>query len=305
MNSRRGATSPPKSARGGGSSAAKGGGSRVVIGVSVVVAILAIGAVSFVAGGDSDTVTTTPAGMAHVHGLAVDPANGELLAGTHFGAFRVGEDGEIEQFGPTQDFMGFSVAGPGRYLASGHPGAGQGGPGNLGLIESTDGGKTWDTVSLEGKADFHTLKARHGRVYGYSGGQLLVSEDKKTWDERADIRLADLAVSPDDAETILVTTQQGLGVSNDGGRTFQAVPNTPILALLAWTEDGTLVGVDPNGGVQVSADSGKTWDQRGNAGGQPAAVTADGKDVFVATRDGRVVESDDGGRTFAVRYQEV
>lgn len=281
------------------------GRSSAAIGVSVVLAALVIAVLVLIDRGGSDTGTAAPAGLAHVHGLAVDPANGQLLAGTHFGAFRISDDGQIEQFGPTQDFMGFSVAGPGNYLASGHPGAGQGGPGNLGLIESTDGGKTWDTVSLEGKADFHTLKARHGRVYGHSGGQLLVSEDKKTWDVRADIRLADLAVSPDDAETILVTTQQGLGFSNDGGRTFRAVPDTPILALLAWTEDGTLVGVDPNGGVQASDDSGKTWEQRGNAGGQPAAVTADGKDVFVATRDGRVVESDDGGRTFAVRYQGV
>jgi hypothetical protein len=293
-----------KNARGRASGAARGGGSSAVIAVSVVVAVLAIGALFFIGRGSSDTGTAAPAGMAHVHGLAVDPANAQLLAGTHFGAFRVGDDGEIEQFGPTQDFMGFSVAGPGHYLASGHPGAGQGGPGNLGLIESTDGGKTWQTVSLEGKADFHTLKARHGRVYGHSGGQLMVSEDKKTWDERGSISLADLAVSPDDADTILVTTQQGRGVSKDGGRSFQAVPNTPILALVAWTEDGTVVGVDPNGGIQVSADAGKTWDQRGTAGGQPAAVTGDDDDVFVATRDGRVVESNDGGRTFEVRYQE-
>jgi hypothetical protein len=303
MNSRT-VKSRPKNAGGRASSAARGGSSSAVIGVSVVVAVLAIGVLFFLARGGSDTGSSTAAGMAHVHGLAVDPANGQLLAGTHFGAFRVGDDGQIEQFGPTQDFMGFSVAGPGHYLASGHPGAGQGGPGNLGLIESTDGGKTWETVSLEGKADFHTLKARHDRVYGHSGGVLMVSEDKKTWDERASIALADLAVSPEDADTILVTTEQGLGISNDGGRTFQAVPNAPILVLLAWTEDGSVVGVDPNGGVQVSADGGTTWEQRGNAGGQPAAVTADGEDVFVATRDGRVVESNDGGRTFEVRYQE-
>jgi hypothetical protein len=302
MNSR---SAKPRQKNGGGRArGAAQGGSSVAIAVSVVVAVLAVGVVLFVGRGGSDTGADAPVGMAHVHGLAVDPRDGQLLAGTHFGAFRVSEDGEIEQFGPTQDFMGFSVAGPGHYLASGHPGAGQGGPGNLGLIESTDGGKTWETVSLEGKADFHTLKARHGRVYGHSGGQLLVSEDKKSWDERASIPLADLAVSPDDADTILVTTQQGLGVSTDGGRSFQAVPNTPILVLLAWTEEGSLFGVDPNGGVQASADGGKSWEQRGTAGGQPAAVTADGDDVFVATGDGTVVESNDGGRTFEVRYQE-
>jgi hypothetical protein len=304
MNSRS-AKPRPKSASGRSSGTVKGGGSSAVIGVSVVVAVLAIGAILFLARGGSEAETTAPTGMAHVHGLAVDPANGELLAGTHFGVFRVSDSGEIEQFGPTQDFMGFSVAGPGQYLASGHPGAGQDGPGNLGLIESTDGGKTWETLSLEGKADFHTLKARHGRVYGHSGGVLMVSEDKKRWDERASIPLADLAVSPDDADTILVTTQSGLGISTDGGRSFRAVPDTPVLALLAWAEDGSLVGVAPNGGVQASLDGGITWKQRGSAGGEPAALTADGDDVFVATRDGRVVESNDRGRTFEVRYREL
>ena len=276
-----------------------------LVAVGAVVAVVAVAAVLLFVSrdGDSSARTAAPAGMAHVHGLAVDPADGQLLAGTHYGAFRVGEDGELEQFGPVQDFMGFSVAGPGHYLASGHPGAGQSGPGNLGLIESTDGGKTWNTVSLEGEADFHTLKARHGRVYGSSGGQLMVSEDKKNWDERASIPVADLAVSPDDPDTLIVTTQQGLGISTDGGRQFQALAG-PALLLLAWTEDGTLVGVNPNGTVHVSEDGGSSWTQRGDAGGQPAALTANDEDVFVATRDGKVVESSDGGATFEVRYQE-
>lgn len=161
-------------------------GSGAVIGASVGLAVLAVVAIVFIAvrGGGSET-SAALAGMAHVHGLGVDPADGQLLAGSHFGAFRVGDDGEVERFGPTQDFMGFSVAGPGHYLASGHPGAGQNGPGNLGLIESTDGGQRWETLSLEGKDDFHTLEARHGRVYGHAGGRLMVSEDKRTWDERS------------------------------------------------------------------------------------------------------------------------
>jgi hypothetical protein len=285
---------------------AKQDSSSVAIVASAVAAVVAVAAILFFVsrGGDSSDSTATPAGMAHVHGLAVDPADGELLAGTHYGAFRVGEDGEIEQFGPVQDFMGFSVAGPGHYLASGHPGAGQGGPANLGLIESTDGGKTWNTLSLEGKADFHTLKARHGRVYGSTGGQLMVSEDKKNWEQRASIPIADLAISPDDPDTLIVTTQQGLGISTDGGRQFEALPGAPALLLLSWTEDGTVIGVDPNGTVHVSDDDGKNWAERGNAGGQPGALTATDDEIFVATRDGQVVESSDGGKTFQIRYSE-
>ena len=286
----------------------KEGSSAGVLIASALAALVAVVVVVLFVGrdGDSDSDTAPadrPAAMAHVHGLAVDPRDGQLLAGTHFGAFRVGEDGVVEQFGPTQDFMGFSVAGPGHYLASGHPGAGQGGPGNLGLIQSTDGGETWETVSLEGKADFHTLEARHGRVYGHSGGQLLVSEDGKTWEARATVPLADLAVSPEDPDTILVTTQRGLGLSTDGGRTFRGLPGAPVLVLVTWTEEGTLVGVAPNGAVHVSEDGGTTWAERGSAGGQPAALTATEDQIFVATIEGDILESEDGGTTFRTRYQ--
>jgi photosystem II stability/assembly factor-like uncharacterized protein len=163
--------------------------------------------------------------MAHVHGLGIDPADGMLLAGTHHGTFRVGEDGDVGQVGPVQDFMGFTVVGAEHYLASGHPGPGQDGPGNLGLIESTDGGRTWRTASLSGEADFHALEARHGRVYGHSGGVLMVSEDMRTWQQRAAVPLADLAVSPDDPQTVLATTEQGVAVSADEGRNFELVGN--------------------------------------------------------------------------------
>ena len=239
--------------------------------------------------------------MAHVHGLGVDPADGTLVAGTHFGTFRI-SDGQAEQVGPTQDFMGFTVVGPRHYLASGHPGAGQDAPSNLGLIESTDGGRTWDTVSLEGEADFHVLEARHGLVYGHTGGTLLVSSDKRTWERRAVIPLADFAVSPTDAETLLATTQQGLVVSRDGGRTFEPVSGAPSLVLISWTDEARLVGVGPTGDVHTSRDAGRTWQAGGSVQGLPVALTATGSSVFVATEDGRIVESSDDGATFTSRY---
>lgn len=258
-------------------------------------------------GSESDAATASgaPFGMAHVHGLGIDPQDGALLAGTHYGAFRVDQDGSVEQVGPTQDFMGFTVAGADHYLASGHPGADQAdAPPNLGLIESTDGGTSWDSLSLRGEADFHTLEARHDRVYGHSGGRLMVSQDTKTWDERASISIADLAVSPDDPDTVIATTEQGLARSVDGGNTFSGVPNAPVMVLITWTDEGTIVGVDPQGAVHVSGDRGKSWERRGTAGAQPAALTATDDAVYVATADGRIVESTDGGRTFGVRYQE-
>jgi len=241
--------------------------------------------------------------LAHVHGLGVDPGTGDLYAASHYGLIRFPQQGKPSRVGGlVQDLMGFTVVGPNHFLASGHPGAGQDGPSNVGLIESTDGGRSWQTLSLAGQADFHVLKTRHGLVYGSNDGQLMVSKDGRTWDTRARITMADLAVSPQDPQTLLATTQQGLARSTDGGRSFLLVPGAPLLLLVTWTDTGALVGITPEGTVHVSGDGGTTWSQRGSAGGAPEALTASGDQVYAAV-EGKILSSDDAGRTFRNRYE--
>jgi hypothetical protein len=114
------------------------------------------------------------------------------------------------------------------------------------------------------------------------------------------VPLADFAVSPVDPDVLVATTQQGPARSTDGGRTFSLVRDAPLLLLVDWAEDGTLVGIAPDGAVHTSTDGG-SWSRRGQAGGAPQAVeAADGERVLVAV-DGAVLESGDGGRSFAVR----
>ena len=244
--------------------------------------------------------------LEHVHGLGVDPADDVLYAGTHHGLVRISPDGELTRIADrVQDFMGFTVVGPEHYLASGHPGVGQSGPGNLGLIETTDGGQSWKTLSLEGKADFHALDAADGAIYGYSGGQLLVSEDGVNWTDRGAVRIADLAVDSSQPQRVLATSEQGLILSEDGGKTFKVVPDSPRLLLVDFsTDDSALaVGISPEGTIYASSDGGLTWEERGDAGGQPAALTVEGQDVYVAV-DGAILASTDGGATFSDLYRE-
>lgn len=242
----------------------------------------------------------------HIHGLGVNPSDGALFIATHSGLFRapagVSEPSRVaDQY---QDTMGFSVIGPDRFLGSGHPAPNEGGPPNLGLIESTDAGRSWRSVSLAGEADFHVLRFAQGRVYGYNGltGKLMVSDDRgETWSKRTPpAAVIDLAVDPDDPARVLASTEAGLAISEDDGETWQPVDGD--IGLLAWHEGGRVVLIDAAGRVATSGDAGGEWRIAGRIGGQPVALLATGPDRFYAALpDGTVKQSLDGGDSWRVR----
>lgn len=245
-------------------------------------------------------------GMEHVHGLGVDPADGSLLVATHFGLFRV-VDGRASRIGNAQDTMGFTVAGPGRYLGSGHPDFTEDDEPLLGLIESVDAGQSWSPVSLRGEADFHVLRTRHDSVWGYdsTSGTVMVSRDGRTWDRRSRLTLRDFVVSPGTPNQLLATTEHGLMRSGTGGRSWKEVPGAPALVVLAWPRSDVLYGVDAEGVLHMSGDAGDTWASLGSTGGQPEALSATDAqplNVHVAVRDRGIVASSDGGRTFTDAY---
>jgi photosystem II stability/assembly factor-like uncharacterized protein len=199
--------------------------------------------------------------------------------------------------------MGFTVVGPNHFLGSGHPGLGDDEqPPNLGLIESTDAGNTWKQLSLAGKADFHAMEAKHDRVYGFDSqtGRIMVSDDTKAWEERAALPLADIAVSPDSADEILATTEQGVQRSTDEARNFSPVDGSPTLFFIDWASTERLVGVAPGGVVHVSDDGGESWSEAGSVPGEPQAILAHGDaDVYIATEEA-IYRSTDNGATFRV-----
>lgn len=254
---------------------------------------------------DSPSAGSDP-GVAHVHGLGVDPQDKTLYAATHYGVFRIPASGTATRIADRyQDTMGFTVVGPGHFLGSGHPDEREDKPSRLGLIESTDGGQTWRSVSLEGQADFHVLEAAHGRVYGFdsTSSQFMVTTDRRSWDRRGLTPLADFAVSPTEPDTIIATLEEGLARSEDGGRSFAVVKGAPPIILVSWPAAELLYGVTVTGAVLASSDGGTTWEQRGSLDGRPEALLAeDSQTVHAATESG-IYSSTDGGRTFQLRYR--
>ncbi|MEU8677779.1 F510_1955 family glycosylhydrolase [Streptomyces sp. NPDC048560] len=275
-------------------------------------AVLALGltACSSSSGTDSGTaVTESPASVhGHVHGLGIDPADQQLYVATHEGIFTPGKNGAAVRVGDSEeDFIGFTVAKAGTFLAMGTPTPGTGGPAGRGLIESTDSGKTWKSRDPAGKVDFQALDYAHGTIVGYDGtnAAIRVSKDGATWDDRATFQALDIAVSPVDPDVVLATTADGIAKSTDGGRTF-AAGRHPVMAFVSWATSRALYGLDDSGGLHRSTDGGATWQRTGTVpGGQTQALTAvDAQHILAAAYTG-VYESRDGGKTFAKRFEVV
>lgn len=252
--------------------------------------------------------------LAHVHGLGVNPADGALYVATHHGTFRLPEGGPPERVGSSsQDTMGFTVAGPDRFLGSGHPdvaGMQAGQPGRLGLIESSDAGRSWSNRSLAGEVDFHALAYAHGQVYGWdaASARLMVSADAQAWETRTQMPMHAFVVDPSDAEGLVAAVPGGLLRSGDGGRSWSRLPG-PELVALSWSADGVLWGLALDGAVLRSGDGGQEWQPAGHLPGQAEALSAAPDAVWAAAAaepggPTGIYRSLDQGRTWELRYRD-
>jgi len=245
--------------------------------------------------------------------LSVNPADGPLLMGTNTGLFEIPKAGGTpakvtgtlktpDGEGKVSEAVVAKYTGPDELIASGHPTGDSTLPAALGLIRSADAGKTWESVSELGTSDFHAL-ARSGDVLVaplYGQAQILLSrDDGKTFEPRvAPMALVDLATDAGDPRRWAATSESGIFVSVDEGRTWRQRDPTPNVRL-AWRDSDELYRIDPGGPVKVSSDGGETWQDRGSTGGEPQALTVDDAGaLYAATLDGKVQKSEDGGKSW-------
>ncbi|MFP5318853.1 MAG: F510_1955 family glycosylhydrolase [Acidimicrobiia bacterium] len=276
-------------------------------GLAIVVALL------FSTRSEPNAIPDAGQSLAHIHGLGVNPADNELYAATHFGLFRVPPRGAPQRVSAAvQDTMGFTVVGADHFLASGHPDIrdqrlrGPGSPPLLGLIESTDAGRSWAPLSLLGAADFHSLAVAHGNVYGYdsTGSRFMVSPDRQQWETRSTLVLGAFAVDPGDAEHVVASAEGGLLHSRDGGRNWQFVEG-PSLVVLSWGPQLGLWGVSAEGETYRYVEDG--WELRRRLPGEPQALLVTEAELFAATTgpDGVAIHvSADAAESWRLRYSE-
>lgn len=235
---------------------------------------------------------------AHVHAIARDPGSGKLVVAAHDGLYAY--DGATPQrVGPVIDLMGFTVAGPGHYYASGHPGTATDLPQPVGLIESVDGGNTWTVLSRGGRSDFHALTTTGQSVIGFDGA-LRATADGRTWSEgNLDAQPRTLAGSAG-GSTALATTQEGLMRSTDGGVTWRWMEQAPWLLMAAFGDGDTVVGLTPDGQVHTSTDAGLTWQATELLApdAQALHVSGEGEDLEILVANQRTLVASAGGRPF-------
>lgn len=279
------------------------------VGVAVVVVIAVSAAWNRSTTGPEPVV---PAG--HVHGLGVNEADGSIMVASHGGLFRVDSDGDgVERVGDSyRDMMGFAVIGPDEFVASGHPdvsGMLDGDPGLLGLLRSTDGGSTWQSLSLRGESDLHELVPEGDNLWAWdaTSSEVMLSKDLQSWESRSTVdELTDLAVDPDDSDRLLATTTSGALLSADGGRTWEPLDTPSGLVQVAWSPELGLFGLDGDG-VLWAGDE-RVWSRIGEVPGEPQVLAGDGSVLLVAVTgsDGvtEVHRSLDGGRGWSEVFRD-
>ena len=249
----------------------------------------------------------------YIGSLSVNPGDGSLIMGSNTGLFEIPKAGRKPRKvtgklntpageGSVSEALVAEFTGPDELIASGHPSGVSTLPPALGLIRSGDAGRTWTSVSELGKTDFHALSISGDTLVAplYGQAQILLSRDGgESFEPRvAPMALVDLAADPGDPKRWAATSETGIFVSVDEGRTWRQRDPTPNVRL-AWHESGELYRIDPGGPVKVSTDGGETWEERGSTGGEPQALAVDDAGgLYAATLDGKVQKSDDGGRSW-------
>jgi hypothetical protein len=254
---------------------------------------------------------STGAASPAINSIAVDPADGTIMVGTGPALFRIApgatEGERIAGTVTTDNGAGtvsgnlvLSFTGPGDLLASGHPQEGNL-PENLPLIRSSDHGQTWRQVPATAEGDYHELEHAGDVIVAVSveAPDILVSRDggKSFESKTPPAPPLDVVVDPKDPQHWAVSTEQGTFVSTNGGDSWRP-RDTTFGARLTWPD--ALYSVDRNGKVRASTDGGRSWEERGDAGGLPSVIASGRKDeLLMGIVGGKVRRSTDGGRKWA------
>jgi len=187
----------------------------------------------------------------HIHGLGFSADGRQLIVPAHTGLRIFADDRWQRPNVAPNDYMGYVATSDGFY-SSGHPSPGTGLPNPIGLVKSTDGGKTLTPLGFVGEADFHLMGVGYQNHAIYvlnpvpnaklSAGLFYSLDDGRTWQQSPMRGVAaqpiQIAVHPTNAAIVALATEGGLVLSTDRGATFIPVEGAGQVTAAAFSPDG-------------------------------------------------------------------
>ena len=234
--------------------------------------------------------------ISHIH--SVRAFGDQVILGTHEGLFHYVDAKTVQSMGPENfDIMGLAVFGK-RLYASGHPGAGSSLPEPVGLLISTDSGKSWKKKGLQGEVDFHLLESAGADMYGVDSGSgnLLYSKNAgKSWVSRGKNIFSDIAINPTRVGSALGLRDGKLISTQRSFSKMGAVNSALAFTSIDWLGDSLLATSGKS--LYRSADMGAKWNKVGDFPEGVSTVTQSSKIIAVISGNS-IYKSSDGGKTF-------
>lgn len=234
--------------------------------------------------------------LSHVH--SVRAFGDQVFLGTHEGLFRYVDEKTVLLIGKEIfDVMGLAVLNKKLY-ASGHPGSASKLPQPVGLLSSSDGGKGWKKLGLQGEVDFHLLETAGADMYGVdsSSGDLLYSSNAgKKWTSRSKNLVSDIAVNPGKVGSALALRDGKLISTQNSFTKMRAVDSALTFSSIDWLSDSLLATSGKS--LYRSGDSGLTWKKMSDFPEAASTVTQSSKIIAVVAGNS-IYKSKDGGKTF-------
>lgn len=196
-----------------------------------------------------------PQTIEHIHGIGYPGNDDGLYVASHQG-LKIFKNGEwLEMTDENHDYMGFQAVEDG-FVASGHPAQGSDLKNPLGLVKSTDNGKTLEKIAFYGESDFHFLSASFRDNVFYLINEepnselergVYVSKDKGGAWEPVELNGLDanslgiIAVHPENGGTLAMATREGVFVSNDFGTTMERKGDYQLVTAAAYSKENLYI----------------------------------------------------------------